>query len=327
MEIQVLDDYASQYSALRPAQYHGSIYDVVPAKRGALKKAGEWNVEEILADGRHIKITLNGQIIVDANLNNVTNGTTILKHPGLVRDRGHIGFLGHNDYVEFKNIRVKELASQEKDNTPPEGFTALFNGRDLDGWKGLLKVENPFKRAELPVKEREKLQEEADANMRAHWSVEHGEIVFDGKGRSLCTRKDYGDFEMLVDWIIPPHGDSGIYLRGSPQVQIWDPHTKPTSAGSEVGSGGLYNNKKNPSKPLKVADKPIGEWNRFRIVMVGEKVHVFLNGEQVVNATTLENYWDYSKPIFPSGQIELQNHGGKLRFKNIYLRELPRAHK
>ncbi|HUR47377.1 MAG TPA: DUF1080 domain-containing protein [Candidatus Saccharimonadales bacterium] len=327
MEIQVLDDYAPKHAAIRPAQYHGSIYDVFPAKRGALKKAGEWNSEEILADGRHVKVTLNGQVIVDANLNDATNATTILKHPGLFREHGHIGFLGHNDYVEFKNIRVKELPSEEKDNTAPEGFTALFNGKDLSGWKGLLRVDNPFKRAKLSSEETQKLQEEANANMREHWKVENGEIVFDGKGRSLCTLKDYGDFELWVDWKIPPHADSGIYLRGSPQVQIWDPYTDKPKNGSEVGSGGLYNNKKNPSKPTKVADKPIGQWNRFRILMVGEKVHVFLNGEQVVNATVLENYWDYSKPIFSTGQIELQNHGDKLWFKNIYIRELPRAQK
>ncbi len=324
MEIQVLDDYASKYANLRPAQYHGSIYDVVPAKRGALKKAGEWNQEEILADGRHIKITLNNQVIVDADLNSVADTRALIKHPGLLRQRGRVGFLGHNDYVEFRNIRIKELPSDEKDNSPPAGFTALFNGNDLTGWKGLLKSpnDNPFKRATLKPEQREKAQAEADGNMREHWKAQNGEIVFDGKGRSLCTGKDYTDFELFVDWKIPPHADSGIYLRGSPQVQIWDPFTQPTKHGSEVGSGGLYNNKKNPSKPVKVADKPVGQWNRFHILMVGEKVHVFLNDELVVNATTLENYWDYAKPIFPSGQIELQNHGDQLWFKNIYIREI-----
>jgi len=88
------------------------------------------------------------------------------------------------------------------------------------------------------------------------------------------------------------------------------------------GSGGLYNNEKNPRHPLMFADHPVGEWNRFRIVMAGEKVHVFLNGELVVRDTTLENYWERDKPIYPTGQIELQNHGGQLWFKNIYIREL-----
>jgi hypothetical protein len=142
-------------------------------------------------------------------------------------------------------------------------------------------LDNPRKRAALTPEERVAAQKQADEDIRGHWKVENGEIVFDGKARSLCTMKDYANFEMLVDWKIPAHGDSGIYLRGSPQVQIWDPHTKPTKAGSEVGSGAFYNNQKNPRLPLKVADKPIGEWNRFRILIVGEHVHVFLNGELV----------------------------------------------
>jgi hypothetical protein len=326
MELQILDDSAAQYAKLRPAQYHGSIYDVVPAKRGALKKPGEWNEETVLAVGRHIKVSLNGQTIVDADLNDVTDPAILTKHPGLLRDRGHIGFLGHNDYVELRNIQIKELPLTEQDNTAPPGFVALFNGKDLTGWKGLLKGpnDNPIKRAALTPDQRAEAQKEADENMRAHWKVENGALAYDGKGRSLCTMKDYGDYELLVDWKITPHGDSGIYLRGTPQVQIWDPHTVPTKNGSEVGSGGLYNNKKNPSKPSKVADKPVGEWNRFRILMAGEKVHVFLNGEQVANNVTLENYWDYNQPILPTGQIELQNHGDHLWFKNIYIRELPR---
>ena len=124
---------------------------------------------------------------------------------------------------------------------------------------------------------------------------------------------------MLVDWKILKDGDSGIYLRGSPQVQIWDPASKIANG---VGSGGLFNNQKNPSKPSKVADKPIGEWNTFRIKMVGDKVSVWLNGELVVDNVVLENYWERDKPIYPTGQIELQNHGNTLWFKNVYIKEL-----
>ena len=100
-------------------------------------------------------------------------------------------------------------------------------------------------------------------------------------------------------------------------MQIWD---------NTIGSGGLYNNQKkeNPHDPLKKVDKPIGQWNTFRIKMVGEKVSVWFNGELVVDNVTLENYWERNKPIYPTGQIELQNHGDKLWFKNIYLREIPR---
>jgi hypothetical protein len=109
MEIQILDNDAPQYKDLRPAQYHGSIYDVVPAKRGFLKKPGEWNEEEILAEGRHIKVTVNGHVIVDANLDDIKDPEVLKKHPGLARTKGHIGFLGHDALVEFRNIRIKEL--------------------------------------------------------------------------------------------------------------------------------------------------------------------------------------------------------------------------
>lgn len=207
-------------------------------------------------------------------------------------------------------------------NQPPAGFKALFNGKDLTGWKGLLKgpYDNPDKRAALAPEKRAELQKEANEDMRAHWSVKDGVLVFDGKGRSLCTAKDYGDFEMLVDWKILKGGDSGIYLRGAPQVQIWD--TANVGVGAQVGSGGLYNNQKNPSKPTKVADNPVGEWNTFRIIMIGDKVTVYLNGELVVDNVVMENYWDRSKPIYPTGQIELQNHGNFLYFRNIYIREI-----
>jgi len=125
---------------------------------------------------------------------------------------------------------------------------------------------------------------------------------------------------MFVDWKIKAKGDSGIYLRGSPQVQIWDPNNGPAN---KVGSGGLYNNQKHPSKPSMVADKPIGEWNTFYIKMVGDRVTVKLNGKLVVDNVVMENYWERDKPIYETGQIELQNHGNTLYFRNIYLRELP----
>ena len=204
-----------------------------------------------------------------------------------------------------------------EDNVPPEGFKALFNGKDLTGWKGL--VGNPKTREKMSKAELAEAQKKADADMRAHWSVQDGVLVFDGKGASLCTDKDYADFEMWVDWKIHEKGDSGIYLRGSPQVQIWDTKL------FDTGSGGLYNNKKNPSQPLTTADNPIGEWNTFKITMIGEKVTIYLNDKLVVDNVTLENYWERDKPIYPTGQIELQNHGNTLYFKNIYIREIPRG--
>jgi hypothetical protein len=145
-------------------------------------------------------------------------------------------------------------------------------------------------------------------------------IWFSGSGDNLCSVKHYGDFEMLVDWKITRHGDSGIYLRGSPQVQIWD--TSRVDVGAQVGSGGLYNNQKHESKPLVVADNQVGEWNTFRIVMEGERVTVWLNGILVVDDVVMENYWDRSIPIFPEEAIELQAHGTDLAFRDIYVREI-----
>jgi hypothetical protein len=202
------------------------------------------------------------------------------------------------------------LPAHAQDNTPPPGFTALFNGKDLTGWQGL--VELP-QRAKLTPDELKKAQQEANEKYLPHWSVTDGVLRYDGKGQSLQTVKDYGDFELLVDWKIGPKGDTGIYLRGTPQVQIWD---------RAEGSGGLFNNQKNPKDPLKKADKPIGEWNSFRIVMRGDIVSIWLNNELVVDKVTMENYWDRSKPIAAVGPIELQHHGNPIEFRNIYIKEL-----
>jgi HEAT repeat protein len=195
-----------------------------------------------------------------------------------------------------------------------EGFVPLFDGRTLAGWKGL--VADPPARARMTASELRAAQAAADENMRRHWRAAGGVLLFDGTGHSLCTARDFGDFELLVDWRIEPQGDSGIYLRGSPQVQIWDPARWPE------GSGGLYNNKAHPSKPMKPADNPVGTWNTFRILMKGERVTVWLNGALVVDDVVMENYWERDKPIYPSGQIELQAHSTPLAFKNIFIRIL-----
>lgn len=206
------------------------------------------------------------------------------------------------------------VASMPYDN----GFTALFNGKDLTGWKAL--VGNPVTRAKMTPAELEATQKAADEKTKGDWIVKDGLLVFTGHGDNLVTEKQYGDFEMLIDWKITAQGDAGIYLRGTPQVQIWD--TSRRDVGAEVGSGGLYNNQKNPSKPLKLADNKIGDWNNFHIIMKGEKVTVYLNGVLVTDNVTLENYWDKTQPIFPKEQIELQAHGTYVAYRNIYLKDL-----
>jgi HEAT repeat protein len=199
-----------------------------------------------------------------------------------------------------------------------DGLVPMFNGKDLTGWQGL--VGNPISRRKMDPKELEKKQAEANLKVASNWSAKDGCIIFNGSGDNLCSIKQYGDFEMVVDWRITKKGDSGLYLRGTPQVQIWD--TSRVEVGAQVGSGGLYNNQKNPKNPLKVADNPVGEWNTFRIKMVGELVTVYLNGELVVDNVKLENYWDRSLPIFPKESIELQAHGTDLAFRDIYVQEL-----
>lgn len=320
MELQILDEVAAdkgKWGKLRAEQYHGSIYGVAAAKKGALKPPGEWNTQTVTANGRQITVVLNGITILDANLNELNDPAKIAKHPGLFRERGRIGFLGHGDYLEFRNIGIRELP-----RTPStEGFTSMFNGEDLTGWKGL--VGDPKKRAAMSAADLAVAQGRADDLAKANWKIESGTLVYRGTNYdNLCTVKDYVNFELLADWKIEPYADSGLYLRGSPQVNIWDPHTQPMKAGNEVGSGGLLNNKTNTSKPLLVADKPIGEWNRFRIIMAGDKVHVFLNGQLVAHDVTLENYWQRDLPLLPFGPIELQAHKSAVWFKNLYIREL-----
>lgn len=204
-----------------------------------------------------------------------------------------------------------------------EGYVSIFNGKDLTGWKGLVK--NPIARSKMTPAQLAKEQEKADEIAAKTWVVEDGVLVFTGKGDNLCTTKPYGDFEMYVDWMLDPAGpeaDAGIYLRGTPQVQIWD--TSRVNVGAQVGSGGLYNNQTNPSKPTKVADNKLGEWNSFYIKMIGERVTIYLNGELVVDNVILENYWDRKQPIFPFEQIELQAHGSKVSYRDIYVKELER---
>jgi hypothetical protein len=217
-----------------------------------------------------------------------------------------MGFL----WIGAAGAKADEKAGP-KDNMPPPGFVALFNGRDLTGWQGLVTVKE---RARLSSADLAKKQQEANAKFLPHWTVKDGILLYDGNGNNLQTAKDYGNFELYVDWKIEKKGDSGIYLRGNPQVQIWD---------NPKGSGGLFNNKKHPRDPVVVADKPIGEWNTFHIVMRGDKVTVRLNGKLVVDSVPLENYWEPNQPLPAKGPIELQHHGDKLWFKNIYVKELP----
>src|SRR5687768_6985461 len=197
-----------------------------------------------------------------------------------------------NYFVLAAVLVAPSLAAEH--NVPPQGFTALFNGKDLTGWRGG-DTENPLKRLALSEEERAAKDKESVADIHMHWRVEDGELVNDGKGQYLTTEKDYGDFELLVDYKTVAKADSGIYLRGTPQVQIWD-YTKEGGKwdrGADKGSGGLFNNTKGaPGQlPSALADKPFGEWNQFRILQLGSRTTVHLNDKLVVDGAIMENFW------------------------------------
>ena len=219
-------------------------------------------------------------------------------------------------------------APDQRLKAPPEGFAALFDGKTLDGWHGRRGTYSPYDEAKLSPEEHAQAQAAWDADMASHWRVdtEKGEIVSDGHGVYLATVKDFGDMDLWVDWLMVSHnGDSGIYLRSVPQVQIWDPENpNEVSNGAPKGSGALWNNSStSPGKwPLVKADNPVGQWNTLHIKMVGTRVWVWLNDKQTVDGQILENYFNRSIPIRPRGPIELQTHGSEIRFRNLFIRDI-----
>ncbi len=206
----------------------------------------------------------------------------------------------------------------------PEGFRPLFNGTDLAGWQGRPHFD-PRKLGEMIDEDRKAKISEWTADAKQHWTVENGELVNDGHGAYLVTNDDFGDYEFLLDYKTVPRADSGIYLKGTPQVQIWD-YTDPGKFGidSDLGSGGLWNNSAGaPGKnPFVLADNPFGEWNTFRIRQLGARTTVWMNGQLLVDNAIMENYWDRKSPLFAKGPIELQTHGGEIRWKNLFVREI-----
>ncbi len=207
----------------------------------------------------------------------------------------------------------------------PKGFQALFNGKDLSGWHGL----NPHQVAKLKGEKREAKLEEMRNVFADHWRIEKGELVNDGHGPYATTDKAFGDFELLLEYKTVARADSGIYLRGTPQVQIWDHNQsynpdKPTRR-PHLGSGGLFNNTPDTlgRDPVILADKAFGRWNKLRIIQVGARTWVWLNNKAVVEGAVMENYWDRSQPLPARGPVMLQTHGGEIRWRNLFVRELP----
>ncbi len=205
------------------------------------------------------------------------------------------------------------------------GFSALFDGQTLNGWWGA-STEDPRQWMALPPEEFQKKHDASLEDIRQHWRAENGELVNDGSGLYATTEKNYGDIELVVDYKTVPLADSGIYLKGCPQVQIWDYTEKAKfSLGADKGSGGLWNNSPGaPGKdPLVLADKPFGEWNHFRVRQLGSRTTVLFNDKLVVDNAILENYFNRKLPIPPVGPIQLQTHGGEIRWRNLAVREIP----
>jgi len=207
----------------------------------------------------------------------------------------------------------------------PAGFQAVFNGKDLTGWHGMPHFD-PRDLAKMTPENRAKQIAEWTDDAKQHWSVENEELINDGHGAYLVTDAEYTDYELQIDYKTVPLADSGIYLKANPQVQIWD-YTEEAkfSLGANKGSGGLWNNSAGAAgkDPSELADKPFGEWNNLRIRQIGARTSVWLNGKHVVDNAIMENYFDRENPLFPKGPICLQTHGGEIRWRSIYLREIP----
>ncbi|WP_193214899.1 3-keto-disaccharide hydrolase [Luteolibacter marinus] len=319
MEVQVLDDSAEKYKTLKPYQFHGSIYTMVPAKKAPLKPVGEWNHERILVNGNEVKVQVNGELITEANLDEL-NGK-FPDHAGAKRRSGHLAFCGHGDRVAFRGMKICELPPvANEDGAKKEGFTKIFDGHSLAGW-------------------------EAEEGDKGHWVPVNGILKYDGrseaKDKDLWSEKEYGDLTLIFDWrwsapgplmkrpVIGPDGketgksvevqelDSGIYLRGSSksQVNLWN---------WPCGSGEVYGYRTDGSQPAEViagvtprlkADNPVGEWNRTMITMKGDRLTVTLNGQTVIDQAQLPG-------VAAKGKIALQHHGSHIDFANIWIKEL-----
>ncbi len=324
MELQILDSTAPKYKDLKPYQFHGSLYTMVPAKQGALKPVGEWNHERVFVEGKDIRVVVNGQIVLTADLDKLN--VEFPKHEGAKRRAGHLTFCGHGDRVAFRNIRISELP--KKANLPlvkASGFTQIFDGLTLAGWKP---------------------EKEGDAS----WTATNGLLKHNGAAKpagQIWTEKEYGDFTLVFDWrwsgigptmkrpVIGPDGnekkgpdgqtemvevqelDSGVYLRGNEksQVNLWN---------WPVGSGEVFGYRTNGSLPPEVragvtpkvkADRPLGEWNRTMVTMKGDRLTVVLNGQNVINNAQLPN-------VPAKGKLALQHHGASIDFANIWIKEL-----
>jgi hypothetical protein len=277
-------------------------------------KNDQWNQYVVRAQGARYTTWINGELIEDiSDAASPASGFIGLQVHGIGADQAPCE-------VRWRNIFVRELEQGYLVNQVPAGFVELFNGKDFEGWHGRPHLDP----REFAAKSDE--QKKAwDEDLAKHWKVADSLLVNDGEGVYATTNKEYGDFELYLQYRTNARGDSGVYLRGNPQVQIWDPTFEGNKKiGADKGSGGLWNNKPDmPGKdPLVLADNPFGAWNQLRVQLIGERCTVWLNGQLVVDHARMLNYFDNNLPLFPKGPIQLQTHGQEIAWKSIFLREI-----
>lgn len=222
--------------------------------------------------------------------------------------------------LAFSMVPTRVMLRAESVEIDGKAFDPLFDGKSLTGWHGRPHLD-PAQYPETDEATRAKWASE----VATHWTIENGEIVNDGHGPYLTTNESFGDMEFLLKYKTVPKADSGIYLRGTPQVQIWDSTEESKfSIGANLGSGALWNNSPGAKgkDPLVLADKPFGEWNAVRILQVGSRTTVYLNDKLVVEHAIMENFWNRALPLAASGPIQLQTHGGEIRWKDLYVRRI-----
>ncbi len=242
MEIQILDDYHATNAKLPLENMCGSIYRLVPSRRGALRPAGEWNDVEIRAIGRRIEVALNGRDVLRTDLNRLLRADKFPEQPGFIRFSGHIALLGHKpSAVAFRDIEILDLGRSYSPQQPPDGLAALFDGRSLDGW-----------------------------TLNGIWAVQ--ESAFGCAGAGLASPPGaFRDFELMLDWQIPPGGAAALHLPKGFTLALGggkDP------AGTLTGDG-------RATKPERPASPAAGDWNSLHLSVARGKLSVFINGELV----------------------------------------------
>ncbi len=322
MELQILDNSDPKYKDLKDYQFHGSLYTLAPAAKTGLKPVGEWNRQRVSVIGPAILVELNGTILLRTNLDDLNK--QFPEHQGAKRRAGHLAWLGHGDRVAFRNIQIAEIPPVANEaQVMAAGFTRMFDGKSLSGWKH-------------------------GSGDLTNWSAANGILKHNGKKgdiNDLWSEKEYGDFTLVMDWRWSGRGplmqrpliladgtdkkkpdgstetveveelDSGIYLRGNSksQINLWN---WPVGSGEVYGyrtAGDSSAETRAAVTPKVKADRPLGEWNRMMITLKGEVLTVSLNGRVVIDHAAL--------PGVPArGAIALQHHGGAIDFANIWIK-------